>query len=61
MKLKIISWNVNGIRAIDKKVDLNKFLSEHKPHIFCLSETKLSCPSTETEEYIKKKVKDYKD
>ena len=21
MKLKIISWNVNGIRAIDKKVD----------------------------------------
>ena len=24
MKLKIISWNVNGIRAMDKKVDLNK-------------------------------------
>jgi len=60
MKLKIISWNVNGIRAMDKKVDLNKFLSDNKPHIFCLSETKLSCPSTETEKYIKEKIKGYK-
>ena len=54
MKLKIISWNVNGIRAIDKKVDLNKFLSDHKPHIFCLSETKLSCPSTKLKNISKK-------
>jgi len=60
MKLKIISWNVNGIRAVDKKVDINKFLSKNKPHIFCLSETKLSCPYDDIEKYFNEKINGYK-
>ncbi len=36
---KIISWNVNGIRACAKK-GLMEFLDEHNPTIFCVQETK---------------------
>jgi len=38
--LKIYSWNVNGIRAVLKKGDLQKFLAKHKPDVLCLQETK---------------------
>ncbi len=37
--MKIISWNVNGIRAILKKGFL-KFIEKHNPDILCLQETK---------------------
>ena len=37
--MKIISWNVNGIRAAYKK-GLMSFLKEEKPDIFCVQETK---------------------
>lgn len=37
--MKIISWNVNGIRAWQKKGYLEWFLSE-SPDMFCLQETK---------------------
>jgi exodeoxyribonuclease III len=37
--MKIISFNVNGIRAILKK-DFLEFVKEHKPDILCLQETK---------------------
>src|SRR5262245_45332716 len=37
--MKIISWNVNGIRAIHKK-GLEDFLKREEPHIFCAQETK---------------------
>ena len=40
-KLKIISWNVNGIRAALKK-DFKGFLSTAQPDILCLQETKIS-------------------
>ena len=36
---KIISWNVNGIRAVLKKGFLD-FVEEHDPDILCLQETK---------------------
>jgi len=39
MKLKLISWNVNGIRAVYKKGFFQWFVSE-KPDILCLQETK---------------------
>lgn len=39
--LKIISWNVNGIRAILKK-GLKEFLDNQNPQIVCLQETKAS-------------------
>ena len=37
--MKIISWNVNGIRAIIKKGFIN-FIKTHNPDIICLQETK---------------------
>lgn len=39
--MKIISWNVNGIRAVAKK-GLAAFLLEAKPDILCLQEIKIS-------------------
>ncbi len=38
--MKIISWNVNGIRAVIKKGDFQTFIAKHKPDILCLQETK---------------------
>ncbi len=38
--MKIYSWNVNGIRAVQKKGLLEPFLSQHQPDILCLQETK---------------------
>ena len=37
--IKIISWNVNGIRAVLKK-GFHDFIKEHSPDILCLQETK---------------------
>jgi len=39
--MKIISWNVNGIRAVAKK-GLAQFLRQSKPDILCLQEIKIS-------------------
>jgi exodeoxyribonuclease III len=58
--MKIIAWNVNGLKAINKKVNLNTFLEKNKPDIFCMSETKLSCPFFKIENELKGKVKGYK-
>lgn len=38
--VKIISWNVNGIRAVHRKGLFAPFLAEHRPDILCLQETK---------------------
>jgi exodeoxyribonuclease-3 len=38
-RVKLISWNVNGLRAVLKKNFL-EFLDEEKPAVFCLQETK---------------------
>jgi len=38
--MKIYSWNVNGIRAVERKGDLQRFLEKHDPDILCLQETK---------------------
>src|SRR6056297_3668614 len=38
--MKIYSWNVNGIRAVQKKGLLEPFLHKHDPDILCLQETK---------------------
>ena len=39
-RMKIMSWNVNGIRAVHKKGFFLPFIKEHKPDILCLQETK---------------------
>ncbi len=38
--MKLISWNVNGIRAVHKKGLLVPFIEKYKPDILCLQETK---------------------
>jgi len=38
--LKIYSWNVNGIRAVQKKNALQPFLDAEQPDILCLQEVK---------------------
>lgn len=38
--MKIYCWNVNGIRAVIKKGEFQKFIKEHDPDILCLNETK---------------------
>jgi exodeoxyribonuclease-3 len=38
--LKLISWNVNGIRAVWKKNALLPLIESEKPDILCLQETK---------------------
>ncbi len=38
--MNIYSWNVNGIRAIEKKGELDNFLNTYNPDILCIQETK---------------------
>lgn len=38
--MRIVSWNVNGIRAVHKKGLFEPFLKQLKPDIICLQETK---------------------
>ncbi len=38
--MKLVSWNVNGIRAVHKKGLFTPFLEKMKPDIVCLQETK---------------------
>lgn len=46
--MRIISWNVNGIRACAKK-GLRSFVQEFKPDILCLQETKAHPDQVESE------------
>ncbi len=39
-RLKLYSWNVNGIRAVVRKGAFQDFIAKHKPDIVCLQETK---------------------
>jgi exodeoxyribonuclease-3 len=38
--MKLISWNVNGIRAVHRKELFVPFVEKYKPDILCLQETK---------------------
>lgn len=39
-KIKLFSWNVNGIRAVLRKDALQPFLKSSRPDVLCLQETK---------------------
>lgn len=51
--MKLISWNVNGLRAIYKK-GFNEFFEEQNADVFCIQETKMQ------EGQLDIKYKDYK-
>lgn len=55
--MKIIAWNVNGIRAILKKETFINLINSEDPDIFCLGETKISCPLLNVQEEINEKLK----
>lgn len=38
--MKIVSWNVNGLRAVHRKGLFVPFIEKYKPDILCLQETK---------------------
>lgn len=38
--MKLLSWNVNGIRAVHRKGMLEPLIAKEKPDILCLQETK---------------------
>jgi len=44
--VKLISWNVNGLRAVLRKGFLD-YLEKEKPHILCLQETRCGPDDTE--------------
>lgn len=48
--MKLISWNVNGIRAVAKKGFVN-FLRTGLPDVLCLQEIKISDSAREKEEF----------
>ena len=56
----IVAWNVNSIRALVKKFDLNDFLEKKKVNIFCIGETKLSCPDLVVQKELKEKIKGFR-
>ncbi len=56
MNIKILSWNVNGIRAVEKKGDLQELLRKTSPDIAFFQETKATAEQlseylTQNQEY----------
>ncbi|PIR83011.1 exodeoxyribonuclease III [Candidatus Kaiserbacteria bacterium CG10_big_fil_rev_8_21_14_0_10_56_12] len=49
--MKLVSWNVNGLRSLAKGEYWEKFLREMKPDIFCLQETKAN-PDQLTKQFL---------
>jgi exodeoxyribonuclease-3 len=47
--MRIYSWNVNGLRAVLKKGDFQRFVAAHQPDILCLQETKAVREQVETD------------
>ncbi len=47
--MKIISWNVNGIRAVHKKGLFVPFVEKYKPDVLCLQETKAQQDQSEVD------------
>lgn len=47
--MRIYSWNVNGIRAVLKKGELDKFLAYENPDILCVQETKANRDQVEVD------------
>ena len=41
MKLRVLSWNVRGMRDPDKRMVIKSMVRKHKPDLVCLQETKM--------------------
>ena len=40
MSIKLVSWNVNGVRAVNRKGKLIQLMTDYNPDIICLQEIK---------------------
>lgn len=58
--MKIIAWNVNGLRSLLKTNNLQDLISNYKPDIICIGETKLSCPYDDIESEMIKNLPTFK-
>jgi len=58
--MKIIAWNVNGIRSLMKTQILYDLINEENPSIICFGETKISCPFIDVQNELENKIKGYK-
>jgi len=56
--MKIIAWNINGIRAILKKNNLVELINIEEPDIICLSETKINCSYDDIKDNLNKNLND---
>jgi exodeoxyribonuclease-3 len=54
--MKIIAWNINGIRAMLKKNYLIDLINNEDPDIICLGETKISCPFNNVKDNLNKSI-----
>ncbi len=57
-KIRLFSWNVNGLRAVLRKGALQQFLNDHHPDILCLQEIK--CRPDQLDLFEADALKDYK-
>jgi exodeoxyribonuclease III len=58
--MKIIAWNVNGLRSLLKTDNLDNMISSKNPDVLCFGETKLSCPLDDINNTMKEKYPQYK-
>lgn len=52
IKLRIVLWNVNGIRSVLSKGAMRDMVSQYFPDIICINETKVN-----EESYLKERIK----
>lgn len=55
--IKIFSWNVNGLRAVIRKGEFQKFLKANEPDVVCLQEIK--CKPEQLDLFEMNELKDY--
>lgn len=58
--MRIITWNVNGLKSLINKINLDEFLKDKNPDIFCMSEIKLTCPINNIQDKLEKNINGYK-
>ncbi len=58
--MKIIAWNVNGLRSLLKTNILDDLLKDENPDVLCIGETKLSCPYDNINTIIKTRYPKFK-
>ena len=58
--MKIIAWNVNGLKSLLKTDYLDNIIKDENPDVICMGETKLSCPYDDIEKQIVLKFPKFK-